>query len=81
MSLSENQTFSKLLKFSQKSDKDNIISINLVIKTNHEIQKNILIEIENKINSIIKENYEEYKKDVNVKTKKEKKTDDFYKPR
>jgi hypothetical protein len=79
MSLSDNQTFSKLFKFNQKTDKENQLSINIIIKTNHDIPKNLIIEMEEKINSIIKQNYEEFKKDV--KTKKEKVNDDFYKAR
>lgn len=67
MSLLENQNFTKKLKFIKNDDDEKLISFNISISCNHDIDKNILFEIESTINKLILtdyKNFDEYKKDL-----------------
>ena len=63
--LYENQSYSLKLKFVKASDEDHLISMNISINCNHEINKDIMLEIENNINDMLLKDYikqEEYDK-------------------
>lgn len=79
MSLLDNQTFKKQIKLVKKDNSKEHLIYNIMIHSNHEINKSMLKEIEEKVNFILLQNYEEFKKDI--KKKKDKKDDIFYKAR
>lgn len=61
----ENQTLRKTLKFVNTTDDNKNVSISISLNANHEIDKNIIGEIERNINSLFLVNYmkeEEYNK-------------------
>lgn len=63
--LYENQSYSLKLKFVKASDEEHLISMNISINCNHEINKDIMLEIENNINDMLLKDYikqEEYDK-------------------
>lgn len=53
----ENQTLRKTLKFVNTSDDEKNVSISISLNANHEIDKNIISEIERNINSLFLVNY------------------------
>lgn len=53
----ENQTLRKTLKFVNTTDDENQVSISISLNANHEIDKNIINEIERNINSLFLVNY------------------------
>jgi hypothetical protein len=57
MSLLENQTFKKQLKFIDTNDENKILSFNISISCNHDIDKTILNEIESTINKLVLVDY------------------------
>lgn len=57
MSLLENQTFKKQLKFIDINDENKTLSFNISLQCNHDVDKEILNEIENTINKLILINY------------------------
>lgn len=74
-SLLENQSYSKRLKFISNDDEEKIISFNIGLSCNHEVDKNILLEIEKKINEMILTNYikyEDYEKIKQMEKEQEK---------
>jgi dsDNA-specific endonuclease/ATPase MutS2 len=57
MSLLDNQTFKKQLKFIDINDENKNLSFNISLNCNHEVDKSILTEIENTINKLVLINY------------------------
>ena len=53
MSLFENQTFKKQLKFVNNSDPNKILSFAINLSCNHDVDKSILNEIESTINKLV----------------------------
>ena len=53
MSLLENQTFKKQLKFIDINDETKSLSFNISLSCNHEVDKSILNEIESTINKLV----------------------------
>ena len=53
MSLLENQTFKKQLKFIHIEDQNKNLSFNISLSCNHEVDKSILNEIEATINKLV----------------------------
>ncbi len=71
----ENQTLRKTLKFISNTDDQKHVSISISVNTNHEINKNIISDIENNINSMFLSNYmkeEEYERIKNQEKLNEK---------
>ena len=74
MSLKNNQTFRRTLKFVNVKDPDKRVTFNLSLQTNHPINDSILEDIENKINNLFLRDYldkEDY--DIIVEEEKERK--------
>jgi hypothetical protein len=57
MSLLENQTFKKQLKFIDINDENKTLSFNISLCCNHDVDKSILNEIETTINKLVLINY------------------------
>jgi dsDNA-specific endonuclease/ATPase MutS2 len=57
MSLLDNQTFKKQLKFIDINDENKNLSFSISLNCNHEVDKSILTEIENTINKLVLINY------------------------
>jgi hypothetical protein len=80
----ENQSLQKKLKFIH-NDENKKVEISFNLKTNHEIDKNIIVQIENNINSLFLNNYmkqedyfknKEIEKEQNKNYKQKEKEDD-----
>lgn len=67
MSLLENQSYSKKLKFISNDDEEKYISFNISLSCNHEVDKSILVEIEKKINDLILNNYIKFEEHQKLK--------------
>jgi FKBP-type peptidyl-prolyl cis-trans isomerase len=67
----ENQTLRKTLKFVNTTDDDKNVSISISLNANHEIDKNIISEIERNINSLFLVNY--MKEDEFIRIKQQEK--------
>lgn len=67
----ENQTLRKTLKFVNTTNDDKNVSISISLNANHEIDKNIITEIEKNINSLFLVNY--MKEDEFVRIKQQEK--------
>ena len=53
----QNQAYKQKLSYTQNDDNDNVVTINIVLSTNHEIDKNILTDISGVIAQMFIENY------------------------
>ena len=72
MSLLENQTFKKQLKFIDINDESKQLSFNISLSCNHDVDKSILNEIENTINKLVLIDYmPEHKFREQIKLQKE----------
>ena len=71
MNLLKNQTYSLKLKFVKNSDEEQKIGVNISVTCNHEIPKDILQNIENKVNELLLTDYQK-KEDFDKKQKLEK---------
>jgi predicted nucleic acid-binding protein len=58
MSFLDNQTYKKYLKFVNNLDDEKKVGINIILNTNHEIDKNLINEIENTVNNLLLSNYD-----------------------
>ena len=67
MSLLENQSYSKRLKFISIEDEEKILSFSIGINCNHEVNKDILLEIEKKINELVLTNYIKFEDHEKIK--------------
>lgn len=76
--LYENQSYSLKLKFVKASDEEHLISMNISINCNHEINKDIMLEIENNINDMLLKDYIK-QEDFDKKKKQEKELDKLQK--
>lgn len=74
MNLLKNQTYSLKLKFIKNSDVDQNIGVNISVTCNHEIPKDILQNIENKVNELLLSDYQ--KKEDHDKAMKKKKEEE-----
>ena len=75
MSLLENQTFKKQLKFIDTNDENKILSFNISISCNHDIDKTILNEIESTINKLVLVDYmpeQKFKEQIKLQKENEK---------
>jgi len=59
MSLLENQQYKKKIEFVKSDDVEKRVTFNISISCNHDIDKTILAEIENVVNDMFLENYED----------------------
>lgn len=72
MSLLENQTFRKKINFVKSDDVDKLVSFVISVSCNHDIDKNILNEIEDTINDMFLKDYvNKEEKELEQKLKKE----------
>ena len=53
----QNQSYKQKLSFTKNSDEDDVVNINIVLNTNHEINKDIITDIENVVSSMFLSNY------------------------
>ena len=53
----QNQAYKQKLSYTQNENNDNVVTINIVLSTNHEIDKNILTDISGVIAKMFIENY------------------------
>lgn len=58
-SLLDNQTLRKKISLCKSSDHSKLLHITFSVSSNHELDKNTLIEIENTINEVALQNYED----------------------
>jgi len=75
MSLLENQTFKKQLKFIDINDETKQLSFNISLSCNHDVDKSILNEIETTINKIVLIDYmteQKFKDQLKLKKENEK---------
>jgi hypothetical protein len=70
MSFLDNQTYKKYLKFVNNLDDEKKVGINIILNTNHEIDKNLINEIENTVNNLLLSNYDK-EETFNSKTTRE----------
>ena len=71
MNLLKNQTYNQKLKFIKNTNEQQQICINITVNCNHEIPKDILEKIENKVNELLLTDYQK-KEDFDKKQKLEK---------
>lgn len=62
----ENQSLRKSLKFIHNDD-EKTVEISFNLKTNHEIDKNIITQIENNINNLFLQNYTKHEDHIKKK--------------
>ena len=75
MSLLENQTFKKQLKFIHIEDQNKNLSFNISLSCNHEVDKSILNEIETTINKLVLIDYipeQKFKDQIKLQKENEK---------
>jgi uncharacterized membrane protein YcgQ (UPF0703/DUF1980 family) len=75
MSLLDNQTFKKQLKFIDINDENKLLSFSISLNSNHEVDKSILNEIENTINKLVLINYmpeQKFKDQIKLQKENEK---------
>ena len=75
MSLLENQTFKKQLKFIDINDETKNLSFNISLSCNHDIDKTILNEIESTINKLVLIDYmpeQKFKDQIKLQKENEK---------
>jgi hypothetical protein len=75
MSLLENQTYKKQLKFIHTQDENKTLSFNISLSCNHDVDKSILNEIENTINKIVLIDYlpeQKFKDQIKLQKENEK---------
>jgi hypothetical protein len=75
MSLLENQTFKKQLKFIHTEDQNKNLSFNISLSCNHEVDKSILNEIEATINKLVLIDYipeQKFKDQIKLQKENEK---------
>ena len=53
----QNQAYKQKLSYTQNENNDNVVTINIVLSTNHEIDKNIIVNISKVIAKMFIENY------------------------